>query len=272
MPNHQKSILNFSFSSYTVVMILISSLSALLAWLLVPSHPPVLASYPHQETLFTQGIYFRDGAFIESSGAPEFLSQTENLLGISDMSGNFSQRAHLEKPEFFGEGIAELAGNIYWLTWKNGVGFRFDAESFEKRGEWRYQGEWWWLTTDGTHLIMSDGSSHIRFLHPDTQHTERILVVTESGFPVHNINELEYIRGRIFANIWLTNDIIIIHPKTGAVEWRYHFDFLARQEKQWNPGAQEMNGIAFDEKSGRIFLTGKMWKYIYAFDISHFEP
>ncbi len=219
----------------------------------------VVDSFPHDQRAFTQGLFFRDGLLYEGTG----LYGESSLRVVRLEDGAVLRSVDLE-PRFFGEGIAALGDKVYQLTWREGTGFIYDADSLERIGEFTYAGEGWGLTTDGTHLIMSDGSSVLRWLDPQTLETVGSLEVRGEGGAIALLNELEYVEGEIWANVWLSSVICRIDPATGKVLGWIDLRELAAQEREVNPGADVLNGIAFDGDTGRVVVTGKLWSRIYA--------
>lgn len=221
--------------------------------------------YPHDITSFTEGFLFHDGKLYESTGATENLPQTKSLFGEVDLkTGKIDVKAELDRNIYFGEGITFLNGKVFQLTYKNQMGFIYDGKTFKNIGKFSYTNrEGWGLTTDGKSLIMSDGTSYITYLDPTSFAVTKTLDVAENNYVVENINELEFIKGFIYANIWMTNIIVKIDPNTGNVVAKIDLNDLARQSKQKHPGSLEMNGIAYDSISNKIVVTGKMWPTIY---------
>jgi len=216
----------------------------------------IVHQYPHDPTAFTEGLEWYDGALYEGTG----------LVGRSgvrraDLSGATQSDVALPPP-YFGEGITIFRGTLYELTWKHGVGFRYDALSLAPRGRFTYAGEGWGLTHDDHSLIMSDGTNVLRFLDPVTLRVQRGLAVTAEGMGVPRLNELERIHGEIWANVWQVPEIARIDPKTGRViAW---ID-LAPLVPATSPGdtVDAANGIAYDSTSDRIFVTGKLWPTVF---------
>lgn len=214
----------------------------------------VVASWPHDPEAFTQGLLYADGQLYESTGR----YGASSLRRVEIESGTVLQRRDLPR-RYFGEGIALLDGRIYLLTWRSGKGFVFARDSFALLGTFRYQGEGWGLTTDGGSLIMSDGSAVLRFLDPGTFRTVRRIEVRDGGEPIENLNELEYVRGEIYANVWGRDAIARIDPASGRV--RGWID-LAGLHRARQPDAV-LNGIAYDAAHGRLFVTGKLWPRLF---------
>lgn len=234
------------------------------------NEPPVISytvlnALPHDQNSYTEGLLIHNGKLYESSGAPEELENTRSIVGVVDpATGNIAVKAELDKKTYFGEGITILHNKLYQLTWTNKKGFIYDLATFKKVGEFNIPSkEGWGMTTDGNDLIMSDGSSNLTFLDPETFKTNRILGVTDNNGPVGNINELEYVNGTILANIYQTAYIIRIDPKTGQVIGKADFSSLIKEIKSKNPDVDYMNGIAYDSAKNKIYITGKLWPNIY---------
>jgi glutaminyl-peptide cyclotransferase len=244
----------------------------------IPSNPPVpligvsVGKYlPHDSTLFTEGLLFHNGQLFESTGSPAELVQTESLVGITDLNtGKFETKIKLDKSKYFGEGIVFLKGKLYQLTYENKIAFVYDAKTFKQVGTFNYPNkEGWGLTTDGTDIIMSDGTDALSFINPDDFKARRVLKVTEAGQPLDKLNELEYINGSIYANIWTTNYIVKIDPATGKVTGKLDLGSIVMDAKNKNPLADVLNGIAYDSTSKKIYVTGKLWTNIYQVDFAH---
>jgi len=222
-------------------------------------------SFPHDPTLFTEGFLVHDGKLFESTGSPAEFPDTRSVIGISDFkTGKLEIKAELDKVIYFGEGIVILADKLYQLTYKNQTGFIYDLNTFKKLGDFHYtNAEGWGLTTDGENLIMSDGTDRLTYLDPDHLKPVRVLSVTENGVPQDNLNELEFIKGYIYANIWTTNFIVKIDPVSGKIIGKLDLGFIKQEQQNKNPGAQEMNGIAYDAAADKVYITGKMWADSY---------
>lgn len=224
-----------------------------------------IESYPHDTTSFTQGFLFDNGKLYESTGYVAGLPQTKSEFGIVDLStGKIDVKIELDKKIYFCEGITILNGKIFQLTYKNKTGFIYNSTTFEKIGEFTFPSrEGWGITTDGTSLIMSDGTNLLTFLNPYNFRVTKTIPVTGIGFLKNRLNELEYINGYIYANIWTTNTIVKINPENGKVVGKLNLSNLARKAKKIYPGAMEMNGIAYNVSNDNIFITGKLWPKIY---------
>lgn len=221
----------------------------------------VRAVHPHLRTSYTQGLIFADGVMWEGTG-----QHGESVLQRIDLaSGRAEVVARLPRTEF-GEGIALLDGKIYQLTWQSNKAYVYDAATGEKLREFRYAGEGWGLTTDGKKLYLSDGSANIHTLDPATFRREGHVTVTFKGEPVQLLNELEWIDGRIWANVYTTDQIAVIDPATGVVEGVVDLTGLLPQEER-TPSTDVLNGIACDRATGRIFVTGKNWPKLFEIEI-----
>ena len=215
----------------------------------------VVRTYPHDPDAFTQGLFYFGGWFYEGTG----LRGKSSLRQVDPETGRAALRVDLA-PRLFGEGIAGLGDRIYQLTWRAGIGLVFDRERFELLGQFSYSGEGWGLTTDGTELIMSDGTDRLRFLDPQTLEPVREVSVTLSGEPVRLLNELEYIQGEVWANVWQTDTIVRIDPLSGQVRSLIDLTGILDPVLRRTRGA---NGIAYDAELGRVFVTGKWWPSIF---------
>lgn len=217
----------------------------------------VIKTYPHNKQFYTQGLEFYDGVIYEGTGHYGQSALLKYKLENSDIL----QSVNLPN-NVFGEGITILGNKIYQLTWQSGVGFVYDKNSFKKIYEFNYATEGWGLTNNGKELIMSDGSENIYFMDADFfQQTKKISVYDNNG-TINNINELEYINGKIYANIYTTNYIIAIDPETGKVLEKINLKgLLTNQELKQK--IDVLNGIAFDKANNRLFVTGKWWPKIF---------
>ena len=222
-------------------------------------------TYPHDTTSYTEGLLIHEGKLYESTGSPENMPQTRSLFGVVDLlTGNIKKEVEIDGKKYFGEGISFLNGRVYQLTYKNKVGFIYDAKTFHQTGEFSIPAtEGWGMTTDGLHLIMSDGTSKLTWLDPSDLKPIKTINVSDEKGTVTKINELEFINNFVYANIYETNSIIKIDPSTGIVKGRLDLSSLANEAKSRHPGSLEMNGIAYDSVSHTTFITGKMWPIIY---------
>jgi glutaminyl-peptide cyclotransferase len=226
----------------------------------------VIQSLPHDTSSFTEGLLFHDGKLYESTGTePTMPADRRSLFGTVDpKTGRIEKKAELDRNKYFGEGIAFLNDKVYQLTWTTKIGFIYDARNFSKLGQFNIPvKEGWGMTTDGTHLIMSEGSSNISYVDPVSFQVVKILGVTDNNGPVSNINELELINGFLYANEWQSNYILKIDTASGKVVGRLDLSSLVNAAKTNNPEADVLNGIAYDPSSGNIYVTGKLWPNIY---------
>ena len=218
----------------------------------------VVRTTPHDINAFTEGLFFLNGYFYESTG----LDGHSSVRKVKVETGQVVQRASLP-PELFGEGIAPWHGNLVGLTWKSQVGFVLDLDSFETKGQFGYPGEGWGLTHDDTELVMSDGTADIRFLNPNTLIETHRIHVTAQGQPVDQINELEWVEGEIYANIWQTDRIARIDPKTGEVVGWIDCKGLLSMKDFIPQHTDVLNGIAYDPATRRLWVTGKFWPKVF---------
>jgi glutamine cyclotransferase len=216
----------------------------------------VVRSYPHDHGAFTQGLIFRNGFFYEGTG----MNGQSGIRKVKVETGEVVQNKALG-PDYFGEGITDWKGSLLEITWKSEIGFVYDIESFEQTKTFSYAGEGWGLTHDDSHIIMSDGSAQLRLLDPSTlKETGRITVHDEAG-PLDRLNELEYVKGEIYANVWQTERIARISPTDGRVTgWIDLAGLLPAAERA---GTDVLNGIAYDAARDRLFVTGKWWPRVF---------
>lgn len=232
----------------------------------------LVEAYPHDTTSFTEGLLVHDGKLFESTGATDNLPQTRSLFGIVNLkTGKIDVKAELDRKKYFGEGIAVLNDKIYQLTYQSQVGFIYDVKTFKNMGQFSYKNkEGWGLTSDGTNLIMSDGTSDLTFLEPKNLNFLKSINVNTINYDMADqLNELEHINGFIYANIWRTNIIIKIDPATGKIVGSLDLSALAAKAKSKYKNSLEMNGIAFDPVTKNIYITGKMWPEIYRIEIQN---
>jgi glutamine cyclotransferase len=224
----------------------------------------IVNQFKHDTSAFTEGFTFHEGKLYESTGSPDSGVFTDGTwIGSIDLkSGKYDKKIELGK-SVFGEGITFLKGKLYQLTYRDYKGFVYDARTFKKLREFSYKGEGWGLTNDGTSLIMSNGTSNLYYLNPDSLTFIKMLPVQDNNGYVGDINELEYINGFIYANRWLTGNILKINPATGYVVGKMDLSKQVTDVKNRSPQAEEMNGIAYDSTSGKTYITGKKWPVIY---------
>ena len=217
----------------------------------------VVAEYPHLRTSYTQGLQFVDGELWEGTG--EY--GRSQLLRTDLASGKVLQSRANPKDEF-GEGITVLGDRIYQLTWLNGRLHTYDRKTLKHIATHTYKGEGWGLTSDGERLYMSDGTNHIRVLNPETMVQERRIGVTMRGESLSHLNELEWIEGKIWANVYTTNHIVIINPENGIIEGVINLSGIL-PETEYDRKTDVLNGIAYDKVTKRIFVTGKNWSKLF---------
>jgi glutaminyl-peptide cyclotransferase len=232
----------------------------------------VTSTFPHDTTSFTEGFLVHEGQLLESTGSPDYLPQTRSVLGIVDLkTGKINVKAELDKNKYFGEGIVVLNNKIYQATYKNQTGFMYDAKTFKMAGQFSYSNkEGWGLTTDGKSIIMSDGSNVLTFLDPERFNVTKTLGVNTVDVDAADyLNELEYIKGYIYANIWMTGYIVKIDPASGRIQAIIDFSQLVADNKAKYSASLEMNGIAYDAAADKIYVTGKFWPHIYEVSFPH---
>jgi glutaminyl-peptide cyclotransferase len=216
----------------------------------------VVHTYPHDPRAFTQGLQYVDGFLYEGTGQ----NGQSSIRRVKLESGEVVQRRDIA-PQYFGEGITVWKSELVELTWQSGVAFVYDRKTFAPRRTFSYSGEGWGLTEDGVGLIMSDGTDSLRFLDPGTFAERRRLNVTALGKPVRNLNELEFVKGEVLANVWMTDDVARIDPASGKVTgWIDLRGLLTPRERA---SADVLNGIAYDAAGDRLFVTGKWWPKLF---------
>jgi glutaminyl-peptide cyclotransferase len=214
--------------------------------------------WPHDTEAFTQGLLIHNGELYESTGQPG-----TSWIGLVDVAtGKLDKKVILDS-KYFGEGIDILNNKVYQLTWQSHVGFVYDLKTFNKIKEWNYKTEGWGLTNDGKNIIMSDGSSQLHFLDTTSLEIARSINVTDENGPVKQLNELEYIDGFVFANVWQTNRIMKIDPTSGKVVGRLDLTQLYNDARKANPRMDVLNGIAWHPGTQSFLVTGKHWPHIY---------
>jgi glutamine cyclotransferase len=219
--------------------------------------------FPHDSNAFTQGLILMDGKLLESTGQEGFSS----VRRVDLESGRVLKKVDVPLP-YFAEGLTALNGKLYQLTWQHNVGFIYDAQTFDRVGEFNYQGEGWGLTTDGQSLILSDGSNRIRFIDPAGFRVTRSISVTDGSTPVKELNELEYVNGEIYANVWHDNRIATIDPQSGHVKAWIDLTGLMPAGELQDPEAV-LNGIAYDQASDKLIVTGKLWPRVFEIKVKH---
>jgi glutaminyl-peptide cyclotransferase len=218
----------------------------------------VVKTYPHDTSAFTEGLVYSNSSLYESTG-----EYGESSLRRVDLdTGSVLQEYNLSS-EYFGEGLTAVDSSLIQLTWANNIGFVYNQDSFAVMRNFSYSTQGWGLTYDGSSLIMSDGASTLIYLNPQTFQVTRQVDVKDGNQSVTNINELEYINGDVYANIWMTNKIAIINPQTGQVKGWIDLSGI------YQPTSHDsvLNGIAYDQQTGRLFVTGKNWPNLYEITI-----
>jgi len=217
----------------------------------------VVNTFPHDRGAFTEGLVYLQGALFEGTG----LNGSSTLRQVDLRTGRVVRQISLSS-EYFGEGITVLGGKVYQLTWQSHQGFIYDLATFARVGGFTYTGEGWGLTTDGKVLIMSDGTNQIRFIDPTDFHVIRSIPVFLAGKPLTNLNELEYVQGEIYANVWQTPIVVRIAPADGKLTGTIDFSGLL-QLSDYDAHTDVLNGIAYDPEGNRLFVTGKNWPKLF---------
>lgn len=240
----------------TVLLLLFAS-SAVCAAIPVYGYK-VVKVYPHDTSAYTEGLFYKNGFLYESTGE----KGQSSVRKVQLETGKVLQQ-HAVPAQYFGEGIVDWNGQLIQLTWQAETGFVYDLDDFKLRRTFRYPGEGWALTRDSKHIYMSDGSSVLRILDPDTLTATGSVMVTADGVPVTNLNELEWVDGEIYANIWLTNRIARIDPASGHVTGWIDLTGLFDVNTLPVPLNDVLNGIAWDAQGKRLFVTGKHWPKLF---------
>ena len=214
----------------------------------------IVHTYPHDPTAFTEGLFYLNGFLYESTG----LEQHSSIRKVRIETGEVVQRLDIPA-QYFGEGIADWRGHLISLTWKSHVGFVFDLATFKLQRQFPYEGEGWALTRNDKQLIMSDGTSELRLLDPRTLKETGRIQVTLEGKPLRDVNELEWVNGEIYANVWRTNWIVRIDPGSGRVVGLVNLAGLLQPSDIVTGQTDVLNGIAYDARRNRLFVTGKNW-------------
>lgn len=218
----------------------------------------VVATYPHDETAFTQGLEFHQGSLFETTG-----QRGQSRVREVDLETGKSIREHALRYDLFGEGMTIFGDELVQLTYQSGIGIFYDLATFQEKRRFNYEGEGWGLTNDGTHLIMSNGTSILTFLDPKIGKPLRQIEVKRFGKPVANLNELEYVDGVILANIWQQDIIARINPKSGEVLGYIDLRDIRTKQSPLGSRAEVLNGIAYDREQKRLFVTGKLWTKLF---------
>ena len=217
----------------------------------------VVHTYPHDALAFTQGLQYWNGYLYEGTG----LEEQSSIRKVALESGEVLQKRDLPG-QYFGEGIVIWKDRLIEITWRSQVGFVYDVNSFAPKSQFEYPGEGWGLTEDGKRIIMSDGSAELRFWDPETLKETGRITVTDEGQPVRDLNELEWVKGEIYANVWQTDRIARIDPASGkVVGWIDLTGLLSPADR--SSLTDVLNGIAWDDKGGRLFVTGKRWPKLF---------
>jgi glutamine cyclotransferase len=222
----------------------------------------VVNTYPHDAGAYTQGLVYRDGFLYESTG----LTGRSSLRKVKLETGEVVQRETIDR-RYFAEGLAEWKGKLAQLTWQSGIGFLYDRSTLTLTGTFKYAGEGWGLTHDGKQLILSDGTETLRFLDPQTFTETGRVAVMDGRLPVRGLNELEYVQGEVFANVWHSDRVARIAPATGLVAGWIEMKGLLPEVYRLDPEAV-LNGIAYDAERDRLFVTGKLWPKLFEIKVS----
>ena len=224
-------------------------------------------TYPHDPQAFTQGLFFRDGHLFETTG----IAGRSTLRRVELKSGKVLQKSDLPK-EVFGEGSTAVGDNILGLTWQSKTGYVFDAKTFAMKAKFPYEGEGWGLASDAKNVYMSDGSASIRVLDPTSLKEVRRVQVTADGKPIDSLNELEIVDGELYANVWGTDIIARIDPASGKVTgWIDLTNLLPREKRGTSSADAVLNGIAYDGKHRKLYVTGKLWPKLFEIELVRFE-
>lgn len=222
----------------------------------------VVRTFPHDPQAFTEGLFYDGGALYESTG-----HNGQSFIRKVDLATGNVLRSVSIASTFFGEGIAPWKGSIVSLTWKTGTGFVWDQDDFRMQKSFNYQGEGWGMTHNDANLIMSDGSPTLKFLDPTTLTVAKTVDVTLNGQPLQRVNELEWVDGKILANVWMTDEIVRIDPGTGKVDAVIDVSDLPDIAEAQKDQDAVPNGIAYDPTGHRLFVTGKLWPHLYQVEL-----
>lgn len=224
-------------------------------------------TYPHDPQAFTQGLFFRDGHLFETTG----LTGRSTLRRLDLKTGKVLQKTDLPN-DVFGEGSTAVGDNILGLTWQSKTGYVFDARTLTMKGKFPYEGEGWGLASDAKYVYMSDGSASIRVLDPGSLKEVRRVQVTAEGKPIDSLNELEIVDGELYANVWGTDIIARIDPASGKVTgWIDLTNLLPREKRGTSSLDAVLNGIAYDGKHRKLYVTGKFWPKLFEIELVRFE-
>jgi glutaminyl-peptide cyclotransferase len=217
----------------------------------------VVNSFPHDTKAFTEGLLIHNGQLYESTG------DKESWIGVVNIKTGVAERKVQLDSKYFGEGMTILNNKVYYLTYRHKTGFVYDFKTFKETRQFSYKGEGWGMTTDNKNLIMSDGTQTIHFLDTASLEPVKSLNVTSDGKPLKGINELEYIDGFIFANVWQTSTVVKIDANTGAVVGTLDLSELTKLARQIKPEVDVLNGIAWHPQTKQLIVTGKLWPIFY---------
>jgi glutamine cyclotransferase len=221
----------------------------------------VLREFPHDTSAFTQGLVYADGVFFESTGR----TGHSTLRQVEIATGKVLRQKAVDA-QYFAEGLALYGGHLYQLTWQSQVGFLYNPADFSQTGTFAYQGEGWGLTTDGQSLILSDGSNQLRFIDPGNHTVRRVVNVMDAGAFVNDLNELEWVKGEVWANVWHTDRIARIDPQTGRVKGWIELTGILDASRKPDKEAV-LNGIAYDPQHDRLWVTGKLWPALFEIQV-----
>jgi len=228
-------------------------------------------TFPHSIESYTEGLLFHDNKLYESTGSPENYPNTRSVIGIVNLkTGKIDVKIEIDRNKYFGEGILFFNEKLYQLTYKNQIGFIYDSNDFKKIGTFNYSNkEGWGMTTDGSSIIMSDGTNYLTYWDPGSLKEIKKINITYNGSSALYANELEFINGFIYANIWTTNYIAKIDPTDGKIIGLIDLTRLFLKARKENPQSEATNGVAFDPKKDKIMVTGKFWPYIFEIRFQH---
>jgi glutaminyl-peptide cyclotransferase len=250
----------FLVASALLMSLFVSRRPGFAAWQSGASVPTfgytIVHTYPHDRDAFTQGLQVVDGVFYEGTGR----NGHSSIRKVKIDTGEVLQKRDVPE-QYFGEGVTVRGNELFQLTWQSGVAFVYDKATFAPKRQYKYQGEGWGLTQDRTSLLMSDGTEYIRVLDPATFSQRKRIRVMAAGSPLKSLNELELVRGELLANIWPTDYVARIDPATGVVNG--YIDFRGLLSPREREATDVLNGIAYDEPTDRLFITGKLWPRVY---------
>lgn len=228
----------------------------------------VITKLPHGAESFTEGLFYYNNHLYESTGSPENIPQLKSVVGTIDtLTGQIDAKVDLGR-KYFGEGIVIVNDKLYQLTYKDQIGFIYDLKTFKQISQFGYKNkEGWGMTTDGTSIIMSDGTNVLTYWDPKTLKETKTVKVTNGGYAEDYLNELEYIDGYVYANIWTKNYVVKIDVNTGKVVGILDFSSITDEAHSKNPESDVLNGLAFDPTTKRMFVTGKLFPYVYVIQL-----